>query len=157
MTPETPNPRADFGPAIQVDPHRHSGFPCLPGTRFPLSRVVAEIADGPSVGELAGQFDLDSAVIQAALRELARWLDRPFASEDRRAATPGPGAIERAAEQDKATIDRLAKALRRTLGELMARCGELPEPIATLLADRAVARILAAELGAGGDAGMGDA
>jgi hypothetical protein len=74
---------------------------------------------------------------------------------DRRAATPGPGAIERAAEQDKATIDRLAKALRRTLGELMARCGELPEPIATLVADRAVARILAAELGAGGDAADG--
>ena len=59
-------------PSIQVDPEKRHGEPCLPGTRFPVARVLAELAEGDyTVIGLAAEYDLDRTALAAVLHDLA--------------------------------------------------------------------------------------
>jgi Lar family restriction alleviation protein len=94
MTPSRPDPAPpapDAGPdgskpepAIECHPDRMGGVPTLRGRRFAVAQVLAELADGSfgvhdTVPAYADNYDLDEAVLRAALKELASALDRPFA------------------------------------------------------------------------------
>jgi uncharacterized protein (DUF433 family) len=57
--------------AIWTHPLRCGGLPCLRGTRFTIAQVLAELADGRRIDELADSFDLDVDMLEALLRELA--------------------------------------------------------------------------------------
>jgi uncharacterized protein (DUF433 family) len=62
----------------QVNPRKCGGIPVLKGTRFSLAQVLAEIAEGRSVSELAEHFKLEPAMIKEFLEGMAIALDRPF-------------------------------------------------------------------------------
>lgn len=64
--------------AIWAHSLRRGGLPCLRGTRFTISQVLAELADGCCIAELAEDFDLDVDMIEAALRELALTYERSW-------------------------------------------------------------------------------
>ena len=67
--------------SVDVDPDIRSGVPVLKGTRFPVSHLLAELADDQDVSEIADAWDLDSEVIKKVLRGLSISLDRPFATK----------------------------------------------------------------------------
>jgi hypothetical protein len=73
---------------IEVDPDRCCGRPVLRGTRSPLAQLVAEVADGRGLREVAEAEGLDPALAEGAFRELAMYLDRPGILAD----LPGPAA-----------------------------------------------------------------
>jgi uncharacterized protein (DUF433 family) len=60
-----------------MDPGIRGGVPVLAGTRFPVPQVLAEIAGGSSVTEVAEDFDLDEDLIVRFLEGMAALLDRP--------------------------------------------------------------------------------
>jgi uncharacterized protein (DUF433 family) len=62
----------------EVNPKKCGGVPVLKGTRFSLAQVLAEIAEGRSVSELAEDFELEPAMIKEFLEGMAIALDRPF-------------------------------------------------------------------------------
>jgi uncharacterized protein (DUF433 family) len=68
---------------IEVNPLRRCGVPVVAGTRFPMARLLAELAEGRSVRRLAADFDLDAAALARALHGLAVALDRPMARRPR--------------------------------------------------------------------------
>jgi uncharacterized protein (DUF433 family) len=61
----------------EVNPRKRSGIPVLKGTRFTLAQILAEIAEGRSVTELAEDFDLDLELIKGFLEGLSICFDRP--------------------------------------------------------------------------------
>lgn len=61
--------------AVWIDPDRMGGKPCLMGTRFPVSSVIAELAGGTNIKEIAEEFDLDEETIKSFLNGLAMMLD----------------------------------------------------------------------------------
>lgn len=63
--------------SIEVDPQKRGGVPVLRGTRFTVAQVLAEIAEGRSVAELAEDFDLDPALLKKFLEGLAQSFDSP--------------------------------------------------------------------------------
>ena len=57
---------------IVVDPKRHSGGPCIKGTRIPVSVIVGSIADGDTPEVLCTAYpSLTFEDIQAALKYAA--------------------------------------------------------------------------------------
>ena len=62
----------------EVNPKKCGGVPVLRGTRFSLAQVLAEIAEGRSVSEMAEDFELKPALIKEFLEGMAIVLDRPF-------------------------------------------------------------------------------
>jgi uncharacterized protein (DUF433 family) len=62
----------------EVNPQKCGGVPVLKGTRLSLAQVLAEIAEGRSVSELAEDFELEPALIKEFLEGMAIALDRPF-------------------------------------------------------------------------------
>lgn len=68
-----------------VNKNRFSGKPCLAGTRVPVSQIIAEIADGRSVDELADDMNLPADKIRGLLEHIALAWDARFnTDEDRR-------------------------------------------------------------------------
>lgn len=67
-------------PAIDIDPETRSGVPVLKGTRFPVSHLLAEIANDRRIGEIANDWDLDIGLIKEFIQGLAISLDRPYIS-----------------------------------------------------------------------------
>jgi uncharacterized protein (DUF433 family) len=61
----------------EVNPRKRGGVPVLKGTRFTLAQILAEIAEGRSVTELAEDFDLDLEIIKQFLEGLSIYFDRP--------------------------------------------------------------------------------
>ncbi len=57
---------------IEIDAGRCCGKPVLPGTRFPAAQVVAQIASGDSVDDIADNFELDKDLIVNFLNALAQ-------------------------------------------------------------------------------------
>jgi hypothetical protein len=117
-----------------------------------LVRAVAKLPDGPESARLKGLADLAAGLV--------RRKGRSSILRDNAAATPGPGAIERAAE-------RIVALLRPQLyppapdnpdqAGLTRECNRGRKPWLTITPEQikeateaTVARILAAELGAGG-------
>ena len=62
---------------IEVHPQKRGGVPVLRGTRFTVAQLLAEIAEGRSVAELAEDFDLDLDLIKKCLQGLAQSFDSP--------------------------------------------------------------------------------
>lgn len=57
---------------ITVDADRMDGLPCIRGLRFPVSSVVAMVADGMSVDQILGEHpDLEAEDIAESLRYAA--------------------------------------------------------------------------------------
>jgi len=54
------------------------GLPVLRGTRFPLARVLAELADGVSIVVIAEDFDLEVESLKMLLDGMASYFGRPI-------------------------------------------------------------------------------
>jgi uncharacterized protein (DUF433 family) len=65
-----------------VNKNRFSGKPCLAGTRVPVAQIIAEIADGRSVDELADDMNLPADKIRNLLEQIALAWDVWFDVED---------------------------------------------------------------------------
>ena len=63
----------------ETNPKKCGGVPVLRGTRFTLAQVLAELADGRDVREIADDFDLQIELLKGFLQGLAICLDRPTA------------------------------------------------------------------------------
>lgn len=57
---------------VEINPQKRSGVPVLKGTRLTVAQLLAEIADGRKVAEIAEDFDVDKALIQRLLEGLAQ-------------------------------------------------------------------------------------
>lgn len=70
--------RFDDGPkAVESDPERMSGVPVVAGTRYTLAQLLAELAEGHSLIEVADDQGLSFEACAAALRELAQSSSAP--------------------------------------------------------------------------------
>lgn len=58
-------------PGISMDPKIRFGKPCLAGTRMDVATVLAELASGSSIEEVASEYQLTREQISAALRYAA--------------------------------------------------------------------------------------
>jgi uncharacterized protein (DUF433 family) len=65
--------------AVDFDRDTRGGVLVLHGTRFPVSRILAEIADDSTISELAEDFDLDVELLRKLLQGMAICLERPVA------------------------------------------------------------------------------
>jgi len=60
---------------IESNPKKLGGRWCLKGTRFPLSRVLAEISDDNKLSEIADDCDLDLKLLKSIFEDLSGALD----------------------------------------------------------------------------------
>ena len=65
---------------IEIDPEKRGGIPVLMGSRFPISRLFAEVASGRSIVDIAEDKDLDIVEVRQIFEAFASYLGRPFAS-----------------------------------------------------------------------------
>lgn len=73
-TPELPEL-----PGVDIDPQRFAGCPCVGGTRFPVSQILAELAEGDvTLTGVAEEFDHDPEAFRGALQWAAAYLNQPF-------------------------------------------------------------------------------
>jgi uncharacterized protein (DUF433 family) len=63
---------------VTLDPGIRGGVPVLRGTRFPLARLLAEIADGRSLNEIAEDHELPLDAVTELLSALASSLEGPL-------------------------------------------------------------------------------
>lgn len=76
-----PNPwLVDF--SKYSDPGRRSGDPTIPGTRFTISQLLAEIANTNVAAEIADEYDLDEEEIRKILGDIA-WQLHEKATKER--------------------------------------------------------------------------
>ena len=66
---------AKFWYSVDVDPKRRGGQPVLRGTRFTVSQIFAELADGNGPLELAENFALNEEGIRDLLRRMAQLIE----------------------------------------------------------------------------------
>lgn len=73
---------------ITVDPAIRSGKPVVKGTGFPVSCLLAELADGHTIHEIAEDLDLDMPALVGVLQTLdvlfnqrGDWIGRVFSTE----------------------------------------------------------------------------
>jgi uncharacterized protein (DUF433 family) len=71
--------RQMLGDTVHVDPDTLGGVMVIQGTRFPVARVFAEIADNLRLSEIAEDFDLDGEVLRTLIEGIAICFDRPIA------------------------------------------------------------------------------
>jgi uncharacterized protein (DUF433 family) len=60
---------------IVLDPSIHHGKPVIKGTRVPVATVIGALACGMSRQEVAGEYDVQIADIEAALSYAAELVD----------------------------------------------------------------------------------
>ena len=63
--------------SVDIDPDIRGGAVVLRNTRFPVARILAEIADDRTVSELAEDFDLDVDLLKKLLQGMAVCFERP--------------------------------------------------------------------------------
>lgn len=68
--------------SIDISPDIRGGEPVLKGTRYPLSRVFAEIIEGKSIKEISENYDLDIKNIKNVISGLALLLQTHFNDND---------------------------------------------------------------------------
>lgn len=66
-----------LGESVEVNPAIRGGIPVVRGTRFPVARVLAELADGLSLSQIADDFDLDISTLRQVVESFSILLDRP--------------------------------------------------------------------------------
>ena len=64
--------------SVEVDSDIRSGIPVFRGTRVPVSQVLAEIADGSTVDEIADDLDIDADAIRGFIECISVVVDRPL-------------------------------------------------------------------------------
>lgn len=52
---------------IEINPQVRHGQPVIKGTRVPVTRILAEVADGTDFSEIQRQYDVTAADIRAAV------------------------------------------------------------------------------------------
>jgi uncharacterized protein (DUF433 family) len=52
---------------IEINPKVHHGQPVIKGTRVPVTRILAEVADGISFDEIVRQYEVTTEDILAAV------------------------------------------------------------------------------------------
>lgn len=62
---------------VIIDADVRGGIPVLMGTRFSIAQVLAEIADGKGICDIAQEFDLDENLLRRLFEGLSIHLDRP--------------------------------------------------------------------------------
>lgn len=62
---------------IDLDPEIMGGMPVLKGTRIPLARIFAEIADGLTIVAIAEDFDLEPEHLKGLMDGMACYFGRP--------------------------------------------------------------------------------
>jgi uncharacterized protein (DUF433 family) len=60
---------------IVLDPSIHHGKPVIKGTRVPVGAVIGALAGGMSAGDVAREYDLQTADIEAALSYAAELIE----------------------------------------------------------------------------------
>lgn len=68
-------------PNIWTDQNRCNGKPCIRNTRFSVAQLIAELAEGRTVEEIAEDFRLDCSDVEGALEEVAMFFDKPWKSD----------------------------------------------------------------------------
>lgn len=63
---------------ITLDPAVRGGVPVLAGTRLPLARILAEVADDRQLSEIADDHELPAEMLMRIFAALAASLERPF-------------------------------------------------------------------------------
>lgn len=63
---------------VEINPQKGGGTPVLAGTRFKISQVLGELADGKSIFKLCREYKRDRKKLVNLLRGLAIHLDRPL-------------------------------------------------------------------------------
>jgi uncharacterized protein (DUF433 family) len=61
-----------------VDPGRQGGLPVISGTRFRISQLFSELAEGDSVAEIADNLALDADKVKGILVAFSRVMDYPL-------------------------------------------------------------------------------
>lgn len=64
--------------AVEINPSIRGGVPVFRGTRIPIAQMIAEVADGRGIAELADAFDLDVEQLKSLFDGLAITFDRSF-------------------------------------------------------------------------------
>jgi uncharacterized protein (DUF433 family) len=64
----------EIAPRIVVDPNIRHGKPIIQGTRVPVELVIGKLAGGMTAAEVAEEYELTTADIQAALGYAAQVL-----------------------------------------------------------------------------------
>jgi uncharacterized protein (DUF433 family) len=62
---------------VDIDENRQGGTPVLRGTRFTISQLFSELAEGDSVEEIAENLDLDKDQLVGFLHAFSIAIDRP--------------------------------------------------------------------------------
>lgn len=66
----------EVAPRIVVDPEIRFGKPVIQGTRVPVHLVVAKIAGGMGLDEVAAEYDLTVEDVRAALGYAAKLIEQ---------------------------------------------------------------------------------
>ncbi len=64
--------------AIEINAKKRGGVPVVRGTRMPVSRLLAELADDISVSEFADEYKLNRKKLKKILEGLSVYIDRSF-------------------------------------------------------------------------------
>ena len=60
---------------IEVNKNKRGGRPVVKGTRFPVSQLLAELADDLKLSDIAESYDLDLEALKDILRYLSTRMD----------------------------------------------------------------------------------
>ncbi len=64
------------GDCVETHPGLRGGIPCLKGTRVTVAQILAQLADGESIDEIADDMSLDRESLAKFLNALSIILDR---------------------------------------------------------------------------------
>ncbi len=67
---------------VDVSPDSFGGVPLLKGSRIPVARVLAELAEDRKPSEIADELSLDPRLLTQMLTSLAIFLDWPLTSDE---------------------------------------------------------------------------
>ena len=64
--------------SIEISNEMRGGVPVVRGTRMPVSRVFAELADNVRIEDFGEDYEIDVAKLRELLQGLSVYLDRPL-------------------------------------------------------------------------------
>ena len=64
--------------SIEISYEKKGGVPVVRGTRMPVARILAEVADNVRIKEFADNYDLDVEKLHAILQGFSVYLSRPL-------------------------------------------------------------------------------
>lgn len=69
----------DLEQHIECDPQKAGGVPVVKGTRLKVAQLLAELAEGQDITEIAEDLDVSQDTLATIMKRLAVLLDQPFA------------------------------------------------------------------------------